>query len=101
MLRFHPDHPMPELVDVSASQTSLFGHSFGIPFTDLLGILQPRQLSWPEFLPAYSPALANLRPSPLSTDFLIANLCLLHSPLHRIALYTPPALKCCPYCYHL
>ena len=45
MLRFQPDHPMPEPVDVSASQNYLSGHSFGILFTDLLRILQPCQLS--------------------------------------------------------
>ena len=71
---FHPDHPMPELVHDSAADTSLFGHSFGIPFTDSLGVLQTRQLSWDELLPAYSPALAALRPSPLPSESLIGDL---------------------------
>ena len=71
---FHPDHPMPELVHDSAATTSLFGHSFGIPFTDSLGVLQTRQLSWAELLPAYSPALAALRPLPTATAPLIADL---------------------------
>ena len=77
---------MPELLDAPASTTSLFGHSFGIPFTDSLGVLQTRQLSWTEVIPAYSPTLAALRPSPLPTEPLIAELrrCL------------PPA-----YCTHL
>jgi hypothetical protein len=65
---------MPELLDATASQTSIFGYSFGIPFTDSLGILQTRQLSWLELLPAYSPALAALRPTPLPTEPLIADL---------------------------
>jgi len=77
---------MPELLDGPASATSLFGHSFGIPFTDSLGVLQTRQLSWNELLPAYSSTLAALRPSPLPTESIIADL-----------------RRCLPpnYCHHL
>ncbi len=65
---------MPELLDDAAAGTSIFGHSFGLPFTDSLGILQTRQLRWSELLPAYSPPLAALRPAPLPTASLIADL---------------------------
>jgi hypothetical protein len=57
---FCPNLPMPELLDDATAGISLFGHSFGLPFTDMLGILQTCQLSWAELLPAYSSALATL-----------------------------------------
>jgi hypothetical protein len=65
---------MPEHLDDASAQTSLFGHSFGIPFTDSLGVLQTHQLSWPELLPAYSQHLALLRPCPSPTAPLIADM---------------------------
>jgi hypothetical protein len=71
---YHPDHPMPELLDDAAARVSIFGHSFGLPFTDSLGVLQTRQLSWPELLPAYSPALATLTPPIHPTASVIADL---------------------------
>ncbi len=71
---FHPDHPMPELLDDTAAASSLFGHSFGLPFTDSFGVLQTRQLSWPELLPAYSPALAALVPNVNPSPSVIADL---------------------------
>jgi hypothetical protein len=71
---FHPDHPMPDLLDDTTAQTSIFGHSFGIPFTDSLGVLQTRQLRWAELLPAHSHSLAALWPVPLPTASLIADL---------------------------
>jgi hypothetical protein len=44
---FHPNFPMPELLDATAAAFSLFGHSVGLPFTDSFGVLQtPYQLSW-------------------------------------------------------
>lgn len=51
---FHPGHPVPKLLNDSAAAFSLFGHSFGLPFTNSFGVLQTRQLSWPELLPTYS-----------------------------------------------
>jgi hypothetical protein len=76
---FHPDHPMPELLNEDAAASSLFGHSFGLPFTDSLGVLQTRQLSWPELLPAYNPSLAYLMPAIPPSPSVISDLrqCLL------------------------
>jgi hypothetical protein len=71
---FHPDHPMPELLDDTAAASSLFGHSFGIPFSDSLGVLHTRQLSWPELLPGYSLALATMSPLPPPCTSLLADL---------------------------
>jgi hypothetical protein len=71
---FRPDHPMPELLDEDAAAASLFGHSFGLPFTDSLGILQTRQLSWPELLPAYNSSLASLMPAATPSLSVISDL---------------------------
>ena len=67
---------MPEPFDSPAAcKTSIFGHGFGLPFTNSIGILQTLQLScWLKLLTAYSPVLAALRPSPLPSGFLITDL---------------------------
>jgi hypothetical protein len=83
---YHPDHPMPELLDDAAAATSLFGHSFGIPFTDSLGVLQTRQLRWVEILPAYCPTLAALSPPVQPTFSLLADLRRSLAPLTCTAL---------------
>jgi hypothetical protein len=65
---------MSELLDDIAAASSLFGNSFGLPFTNSLGNLQTRQMSWPEMMPAYRPLLAQLSPAVLPTAALIADL---------------------------
>jgi hypothetical protein len=65
---------MPELLDEDAAASSLFGHNCGLPFTDSLGVLQTRQLSWPELLPTYNLSLASLMPAIPPSPSVISDL---------------------------